>query len=135
MWAVCRYDHRMSWDEFQDMTLAQFEALEDRRATAIRHARFNAALITSALVNVNLSGEADALSPFDFLPGYELDPEEIEKAKLRKSTKRAIALHFAQMPGASMEEVLEEKARVIQRLTASGIEDAEELIREVYPDL
>lgn len=116
------------------MTLAQLEALEERRMIAVRHARFNAALITSAIINAHRTGE-DAVSPFDFLAGYERDPEQEEKEKLRRSVKKTIAGALGNMFGASREKVLAERDRMIARMTAAGIEDPEDLFREVYPDL
>lgn len=103
---------------------------------AIRQHRFNAALITAAIVNCNrVSEDSPAMSPFDFLPGFERDPAEEERQKLRASVKRTIAFVFAQMFGKTREQVLEEKAKMIARLTENGIDDPVELIREVYPDL
>ena len=117
------------------MTLCQLEALEDRRMISIRHERFNAALITSALINANRSAESEAVSPFDFLVGYDTDPEDAEKEKLRRSIKHAIALAFAQKTFATPEDAQAEKARMIERMTNEGIEDPEGLIREVFPEL
>jgi hypothetical protein len=131
---MCRRDHGLSWDEFLDITLAQLEALEERRAISIRHERFNAALITSALINANRSADSASVSPFDFLPGFDR-PEEDEKQKTRRSVKHAIALAFTQMKGKSREEILEEKSKMVARMKANGIEDPEGLIREVFPEL
>jgi hypothetical protein len=135
IWALCRREHGLTWVEFQDITLAQLEALEERRAIELRHARFNAALMTSALYNMNKSPDSPALSPFDFLAGYEQDPEEAEKDKLRRSVKHAVAIAFTQMKHKSPEEIQAEKSKMIERMTKSGVEDPEGLIREVFPDL
>lgn len=132
---MCRRDHGLTWTEFERLTLAELEALEERRAIEVRHARFNSALIASAIINSRgTSEDGEPVSPFDFLAGFETDPEEAEKAKLRKSVKHAVRLAFTQMRG-TPEEVQAEKAAMITRMTDNGIEDAEELIREVYPDL
>ena len=101
----------------------------------LEHARFNAGLVASILYNANRGEDTDALSPFDFLHGHQRDPEEIEAEKTRRSIKHAISVAFAEMGSATPEQVQAEKARMIQRMTASGVEDAEQLIREVYPDL
>lgn len=116
------------------MTLAQLEALEAQRAPAIRHARFNSALVASALININRAPDTDALSPYDFLPGFETDPEEVEKEKERKSIRHAIRVALAEMH-CGREEILAERDRIVERLRKSGIEDPEELVREAYPDL
>jgi hypothetical protein len=131
---MCRRDHGLSWAEFLDITLAQLEALEERRAISIRHERFNAALITSALINANRSADSQSVSPFDFLPGFDR-PEEDEKEKIRRSVKHAIAIAFTQMKGKTREEILEEKTKMVSRMKANGIEDPEGLIREVFPEL
>lgn len=117
------------------MTLPELEALEDRRMVAVRHARFNAALSASAVYNAHRGEDTDPLSPFDFLPGFERDPEEVEAEKSRKAVKQAVGVAFAEMKGATAEQVRAEKVRMIERMKANGIEDAEELIREVYPDI
>jgi hypothetical protein len=110
------------------------EALEERRTIAIRHDRFNAALITSALINANRSADSASVSPFDFLPGFD-NEEEDEKQKTRRSVKHAIAIAFTQMKGMSREDVLTEKAAMVERMKANGVEDPEGLIREVFPEL
>jgi hypothetical protein len=118
-----------------ELTLAQLEALEERRMIAVRHQRFNAALVASAIINVHRMADAPAISPFDFLAGYERDPEQEEKEKLRASVKRTIAFAFAQMFGKTLEQVQAEKIKMIDRMRDNGIEDPEGLIREVYPEL
>lgn len=135
MWATCRHDHGLTWTEFQDITLAQYEALEERRMIAVRHSRFNAALTASVVFNAHRSEDSEPLSPFDFLPGFERDPDEEEAEKLRKSAKHAIAVAFSEMGELSAHNVQVEKARMIHRMKANGVEDPEELIREVFPDL
>jgi hypothetical protein len=117
------------------LTLAQLEALEERRAIELRHKRFNSALIVSTLVNLNRSPDSDAVSPFDLIPGYDVDPEEVEADKLRRSIKHGIALAFTQMRGASAQQVQAENSRMIERMTAEGVEDPEGLINEVFPEL
>jgi hypothetical protein len=135
IWAVCKHDHGLTWTEFQDMTLAEFEALEARRMIAVRHARFNAALIASHLYNANRGADTDAVSPFDYLPGYERSEEDIEAEKTRKSVKHAISVAFSERGFATPEAAQAEKARMILRMRATGVEDAEQLFREVFPDL
>jgi hypothetical protein len=128
-------EYRMTWDDFNGVTLPELESLEDRRNISIRHNRFNAALVATVLINANRAGDNEPVSPFDFIADFQRSPDEIEAEKLRKSIKSAIALAFVQMKGASREEVLAEKAAMIQRMTNNGVEDPEGLIREVYPDL
>ena len=75
------------------------------------------------------------MSPFDLIAGMEEDPEERERRELRRSICHAVAVAFMEMKGATAEEVQAEKVRMIERMKASGVEDPEEIIREVYPDL
>ena len=117
------------------MTLAQFESLEERRAIEIRHARFNAGLVTSALLNRNRGENTDPVSPFDFLSGYETDPEELEAEKLRKSIIRSIKVGLSMFHSATPEAVQAEKYKMIARLQDNGVDDAEQLFREAFPDL
>ena len=135
MWALCRSAHGITWPEFQELSLAQIEALEERRTIAVRHERFNAALVASTLININRPADTEAVSPFDFLAGYDRDPEEEERLKLRKSVKQAVALAFTEMKGVPAEVIQAEKAAMIGRMRDSGIDDPEELIREVFPEL
>jgi hypothetical protein len=127
----------MTWEEFQGVTLAQLEALEERRAIQIRHARYDAALVAAAICNQNLPVGEIAISPFDFIPGFEPDPEEREALKLRKKITRNIRYAFAKLPGATTtpEQVRELRAKMVTRLQAQGHADAEEILKEAYPDL
>ena len=117
------------------MTLAQLEALEERREFKIRHQRFNAGLIASAIFNANrVSTDSPALSAFDFIAGFQLDPEEEERDKLRRSIKHSIALTMIDLSrNKTPDEVKELKAKVLANLRKSGVEDAEELFNEVFP--
>lgn len=126
----------MTWAEFQELTLAEYEALEERRVFELRQGRFNAALITSALINSHrASVDSDAVSPYDFIGGLEQDPEDVEADKMRASVKHAIKVAFAENRAMSHEQVLAEKTRMIANMTAEGIEDPEGLFRECFPDL
>lgn len=132
---MCRREHGLTWAEFCTLTLSELEALEDRRAVEIRHARFNAALITSTIFNANRSADSPALSPFDLIPGFEPDPAEQEREERRRGVKRAIAIAMTRLPeGTPLEAVREMKAKMIARAKASGFDDAEELYREVFPN-
>jgi hypothetical protein len=133
MWAICRSDHGIEWDEFIRLTTAQYEALEERRKIRIRYDRFNTALVASVLINSH-RGNRDPISPYDFLAGYEADPEDIERQKTRDSIKEGIAARLKKMMGSTAGEVKAECLAIIARLAANGVEDPEGLLREVYPD-
>ena len=115
--------------------MAQLEALEERRKAEIRHARFNAALITSALLNANRAEDADPVDPFDFLVGYERTPEEEAREKQRKAAKREVISVLMAMRRNTPEEVQAVRADMVRAMTANGIEDPEGLIRECFPNL
>lgn len=125
----------MTWKEFQNVTLAQLEALEERRAIQIRHARYDAALVAAAICNVNLPAGEIPISPFDFLQGFEQDPEEREALKRRKEIVKNIRVAFAKLPvGTSAAAVQGLRAKMVSRLQAQGY-DGEEILKEAYPDL
>lgn len=129
---MCRRDHGLTWAEFQELTLAQLEALEERRATEIRHARFNAALVACAVVNMHRSQDSEPMSPFDFIPGYEPDPAEAARERQRTAIKRSIATVMSRMD--TVEAAVGMKAKLIARAKEAGFEDAEELYREVFAE-
>ncbi len=125
----------MTWEEFQGVTLAQLEALEERRAIQIRHARYDAALVAAAICNQNLPAGEIAISPFDFIPGYEPDPEEREALKRRKEIVKNIRIAFAKLPFVTTAAAVQElRAKMVGRLQAQGL-DGEEILKEAYPDL
>jgi hypothetical protein len=137
---VCKTEHGITWAEFQELTLAEFEALENRREIRIRHARFNAALTTSVIFNANRPADSRPVSPFDFLAGFEDNEGEKEREEKRRSIKRSVALAFIEMRNLdgsrlNSDQVQDEKRKMIERMKENGVEDPEEIIREVYPDL
>lgn len=120
------------------MTLARLEALEERRAIKIRHARHDAAFIVATLFNVHRGGKGEAVSPFDFLPGFEVDPVAKEAEDRRTAAVRGVRAVFAMMPDkATSEQVKERIGKIIDRLLAQGYTDAEArgILSEAYPNL
>lgn len=136
MWAVCRGDHGLSWAEFEDLTFAQYEALEERRTIRIRHARFDAALIVSTLYNINRAGDMEYLSPLDFLPGFEED-EDIKRARLaRKQAVSGVRRSLAMLPmRTTAEAVAALVVKIKAGLKAAGHEDADAIVTEAFPNL
>jgi hypothetical protein len=130
---LCRRDHGLTWAEFEALTLAQLEALDERRAIEIRHARHDAAFIVSAIYNASLGPGVEPLSPFDFLPGFEPDPEEREREQARKAIVSSIRQTLAMLP--TPEAVRTMRDKIVTRLKAQGYTDAEDIIREAYPNL
>lgn len=136
IWAICRSDHGLSWDEFCDLTLAQFEALEERRAIRIRHRRHDAAFIVSTLLNLNRgTTDSDWISPYDFLPGFERDPEEVEAEERRKNAIRSVRFTFLSLKNASQERVLEVREKLLSSLRGQGFSDPEAMMTEAFPNL
>lgn len=123
------------WDEFQALTLAQLEALEERRAIQIRHARHDAAFIVSAMLNANRAPDMEALTPYDFLPGFEEPEDEREARQRRKEIIRGIRVTFAALGGASAEEVKGMRDKMVARLKVDGHADADEIMGEAFPNL
>ena len=135
MWATCRFDHGLTWDDFQSLTLAQFEALEERRAAHIRQHRFNAALITSTVYNAHRSTDSQPLEVWDFIAGMEKSEDEREAERVRKEMRRTVGEVLTRVATEPMEKVQEVTRHLIARLEENGIEDPRELIKEVFPSM
>jgi hypothetical protein len=117
------------------LTLAELEALEERRATELRYARFNAALVASAICNVNRAADAEPVSPFSFIPGFEPDPVDEAQRKRRRGAVQSIRVALSRLPdGVTTEAVLELKGKMIARLQGQGFEDAADIMREAFPE-
>lgn len=87
-------------------------------------------------MNINRASSSEEwLSPFDFLPGFERDPAEIEAEHRRRDVVRSIRYAFLSMRNLPREKVLEARDKMVARLKANGYENAEELMTEAYPDL
>lgn len=125
----------MTWTEFNNLTLAEFEALEDRRAVALRHSRFNAALITATIFNAHRSSDSEPVEVWDFLSGYERTEEERTRERHRKEMRRTVGTVLSRVATEPMETVRNVTARLIQRLSDNGIEDPKALILEVFPSM
>lgn len=133
---MCKYEHGLTAEEFERLTLPEFEALEERRAIRLRYERFNSALVVSTLYNINrASADADPLDPFDLVPGIERDIEQEEKDKRRREIKREVTAAFLEMKGNTQDEVQAAKKAIIANLTKNGVEDPESLIEEIFPEL
>ena len=101
---------------------------------AIRRARFDAALVASVTFNANRSSESEALEPWDFLPGFERDPEDAEKEKHLKTVKGAIKLDMMTTFGQSPDKVAAKRQQLIDRMRADGIPNPEAVYLECFPD-
>jgi hypothetical protein len=132
---VCRHDHGLSWAEFQSLTLPQLEALEERRMVGIRYARFNAGLLASTYYNAHRSEDSEPLEVWDFLPGFERDPAEVEREKMRRSVKHGVRVAFGQMGTMTVERARQVAASMIRNMEENGTEDADAIVREVFEEV
>lgn len=131
---MCRHDHGLTWTEFQNLTLGQLEALEERRMIAVRHARFNAGLVATILYN-SRPGIEDPIEVWDFLPGFERDQENIEKEKTLRSVRQGVYVAFTRMGHITVEQARKEAAAMVDRMTTAGTEDADAIVREVFEEV
>jgi hypothetical protein len=122
-------------EEFNQLTLSQYDELEDRRAIGIRYGRFNAGLVASFIFNASgAASEGEAIEPWDFLPGYE-DEEGKEKERERRRMRLDVKKAIMRVATRSPEEVRKVTDTIVQRLRDNGVEDPEDLIREVFPEM
>jgi hypothetical protein len=137
VWAVCRHDHGMTWDEFAGLTLPQLEALEERRMVRVRYARFNAGLVASTIYNANRSGDSEPVEVWDFIPGYGRTEAEKEADKLQASVRQSVRVAFTRMQGKTVGAVRAEAAGMIARLVEGGTdrEEAEQLVRSTFEEV
>jgi hypothetical protein len=98
----------------------------------VRHARFNAGLITSTFFNANRSADAEALEVWDFIPGFERNADEVEQDKLRRSVYQSVEHAFTRMHGRTVEQVRAEAVAMIKRMEGHGTQDAEGIVREAF---
>jgi hypothetical protein len=113
--------------------MAQLEALEARRATAIRYERFNTGIIAAAIINRSLPEGTEPVSPFDFLVGFERDPAEVEREKARKSWQAVTRGKVAGLFGVNEGQAADARRALVKQITQAGIDDAEELVGEIWP--
>lgn len=125
----------MTLSEFGELTLSEFEALEHRREMDIRHERFNAGLVAAILINSRPKATKKAVTPFDFIPGFERNPLEVWREEQRDEAKQLVAEVFCRMPEATRDEVLRKRDELVEHFRKRGLEDPEGLIREVFPNL
>lgn len=122
----------MTWDEFEDLTFAQLEAIENRRIVRINHSRYNAGLVAAMIFNANAGADSDKIDAFDFVPGFQRTAEEIEEEKRVTSIKQGVRVAFSRLGYCSPEKLKKHRAGMLKRLQDSGIADAEEFITEVF---
>lgn len=76
MWAVARYDLKMTEEEFLDSTPAQFFALVERRNLEKQEADYRAGVIASNIVRVFCDkNESKRYTPAFFFPSLKTEKE------------------------------------------------------------
>jgi hypothetical protein len=131
LWAIARYDLSLSWQEFEDLTPAMFQALCIRRNIRIKYDRFANAQTAAAVYNVNRGSEdAPIVTAFDFV--RDVNPEREQEKRI----KHLIRTVIGQLPtGTPREKMLDIRTRTIASLLRQGREDAEELFDSCWPSL
>lgn len=133
MWAIARYDLRLSWEEFEEITPKMFWALCKRRNIRLKYERYAHAMTTAAVYNT-LRSKADdpVVRPFDFV----MDDEQTASREQRKKFWRYAQQAIAKLPMNTPRETLLEKRRLaIADLRASGCKEPETFFDEVWPHL
>jgi hypothetical protein len=133
LWAWARYDFRLTWTEFEELTPGEFHELAKRRNVAIRYDRYANALTASAVYNVNRGSSDDAVvTAFDFVRPEE---DAIRLEKIREG-KRYIKKVIGGLPMTTPRaKFLDVRLKAITDLKASGYQDPEALFDSVWPHL
>ena len=66
MWAYCRFDLRLSDDEYNSYSLHQINALTERHKEQKKESEYLSAMICSVIANVN-SSKGKSYKPSDFM--------------------------------------------------------------------
>jgi hypothetical protein len=92
LWAVCRYDLRLSERETGSLNLKEYDALLRRKQTEMNHERLNAGIVAAAVYNAAPSTNENrkAVSPLDFVPQWkaEVESEEHDLTKMTPEEQR-----------------------------------------------
>lgn len=68
LWAIGRYDLRLSEEEFWDLSWEQLEALIERHSNSVEREDYHAALICAVLANIHRAKSTSVFKPSDFMP-------------------------------------------------------------------
>ena len=130
---MAKYDLSLTWNEFEDLTPAMFQALCKRRNIRIRYERFANAQTAAAVYNTNRHSVEDPLvEPFDFIR----DDESAQRKERLMKAKRYINRALGAFPlSTTREKILEIRQKAITDLKASGYADAEQIVNAMYPNL
>jgi hypothetical protein len=114
------------------LTLSQWEALEARRTIRLNHERFNTSVLAAMYYNAHAPQEAEKLTAFDFVPGFQRTQEEIEEEKRVTSLKQAVQAAYLKLGYCTPDKIKRHRARMLKRLEDAGVPGAAEFIAEVF---
>jgi hypothetical protein len=130
---MARYDFRLSWAEFEEITPGEFHELAKRRNVAIRYERYASALTAAAVYNVHRGSVDDqVVAAYDFV---RPEAEAIKLEKVREG-KRHINKVICGLPMTTTRaKLLDVRRKAIIDLKASGYQDPEAMFNECWPHL
>jgi hypothetical protein len=121
----------LTWEEFEDLTPSQFNALTKRRNVRFKHERFANALTAAAVYNVNrTSAETPTISAWDFI--RTVDPAQEQRDGIKKMILKVVGDLPCDTPRAKL---LELRAKVVNSLTAQGCKNGAGIWAECWPAL
>ncbi len=85
LWAVARYDLRLSEDDFWNMSIDEFQALLRHHNLELERQDYHAALICWTLANIFRSDKSRSYKVSDFMPGKP-------KQKRKQSTEEMVEI-------------------------------------------
>jgi hypothetical protein len=71
LWAIARFDLRLSDNEFGSFTPHLFDLLLQRKQAADRLEYYRTGIIAAAVVNFSMGRPEKPMSPLDFVPGVK----------------------------------------------------------------
>lgn len=130
---MAKYDLRLTWEEFEELTPGMLRALCKRRNIRIKYERFAHAMTASAIYNSNRTSDDQPLvQAMDFVR----DEEQAAKREQSLSFKRFINDSIKNVPmNAPRSKFLEVRRSVIEKLAANGCANAEAMFDAKWPSL
>jgi hypothetical protein len=127
MWTAARYWFRLTLEEFGNLTPPEFWELWEQRHLDFTRQWYVGGITASAIYNVNRSDSKQRVfTPLDF--AVTQSPEESQRDEIISVLKSSFLPLRADHP----ERIPEARAKCLSNLTARGIADPEEIIREVF---
>lgn len=101
MWAVARYDLRLSEDEFWALSLREWTALVERRDSELERAEWGTATLTAMVVNMFRKENSKPFEPAHFLNGKGRK----QYGEQEEMTGEYLEALFRSMPGITVERI------------------------------